>query len=417
MQNRRNALWLLISVLLLTGLFTGQSVFFNLAYLFFGLIILSLLWSWFAVLGVRIARRTRSRRSQVGRNFVEEFAVRNRTLLPKLWLEIRDHSDLPGHRASYVVPTLMPRRSHEWTIETPSVVRGEFQLGPMTVISGDPFGLFLTPRRIEATERILVYPATVPISTMRLPQGILTGGEAQRRLTQNITTNAAGVRDYVPGDSINRVHWKSTARRGKIIVKEFEIDPVVDIWLFVDFSSESLYEEATVQRVGQTGTIIPGSQAIPPSTEEYSAIIAASLASHFIDAERAIGFAAYTPAREVYHPDRGHRQLTRILEALAVARSFSEHSLKEMLTLETTHVTRGATLILITSSVETNWISALQGISRRGIRPFCIHIDPTSFGLYGKSDEVRGTLQLAQIPVLPIRKGNNLSMALAQRPI
>lgn len=118
MRNRRNAIWLLNIVLLLLGIFTGQSVFFNLAYLFAGLIVMSLLWSWLAVRGVRIGRRTRTRRSQVGRSFVEHFSVRNNFLLPKLWLEVRDHSDLPGHHASYVVPTLLPRSQYEWRADT-----------------------------------------------------------------------------------------------------------------------------------------------------------------------------------------------------------------------------------------------------------------------------------------------------------
>ena len=417
MHNRRNVLWFLISALLILGLFTGQAVFFSLAYLFGGLIIISLMWSLLAVRGVRLGRITRTRRSQVGRNFNEQFSVRNTWLFPKLWLEVRDHSTLPGHRASHVVPPLWTRRRYEWAVETRCISRGEFQLGPMTVTSGDPFGLFLTPRRINAAERLIIYPATVPITTISLPRGVVSGGEAQQHLTQNITTNAAGVREYVPGDSINRIHWKSTARRGKLIVKEFEIDPLTDIWMMIDFSSLSLVEESGVQRIGNTGSVIPNGGEIPASTEEYAAIVGASLATYFIDNERALGFGTYAPNREVYQPERGHRQLTRILETLAVARSFSPRSLKEMLTLEVTHISRGATLIIITSSLDKGWINEVQILARRGIRPMCIFIDPASFIGGQPSDEMRGMLQLARIPSVTIQKGENITAALAQRPI
>jgi uncharacterized protein (DUF58 family) len=416
MQNRRNAIWLLIDVLLPLGLFTGRTVFFNLAYVFFGLILLSLLWSWLAVRRVRIGRKTRSRRSQVGRNFVEQFSVRNAFFLPKLWLEIRDYSDLPGHRASHVVPSLMPTKSYSWRVDTLCIVRGEFQLGPMTIISGDPFGLFHTPRHINATERMIVYPAVVPLSSFKLPLGLLSGGEPQRYITQNITTNAAGVRDYVAGDTINRVHWKSSARRGKLIVKEFEIDPMMDIWMFIDFSAQSLIEEASVQRQGGTGVIIPNGGGIPASTEEYAVVVAASLATHFTEIERSLGFLAYTPNRELLQPERGHRQLTRILENLAVARSLSKLSLKEMISLETPHLARGSTLVIITASLDTGWIAELNVLARRGIRPMCIYIDPSSFG-GGNSDEVRGRMSLMRIPTLVIRKGDNLAAALTQRPM
>ena len=416
MQNRRNPIYLIIIGSLLAGLFTGRVLFFNIAYLFGSLIIISLLWSWFAVRGIAVGRSTRTRRSQVGRSFAETFSVRNSGFLPKLWLEVRDHSTLPTYRASHVVPTIMPRRTYEWRAETSCVVRGEFQLGPLTVISGDPFGLFLTPRRVNAIERIIVYPATVPINNFVLPIGLLSGGEAQRHLTQHVTTNAAGVREYVPGDSINRIHWKSTARRNKLIVKEFELDPLVDVWLFVDFSTQSLVEDPSVQRFGQVGAVIPSSQMIPASTEEYAVIIAASLASYFIEIERALGFAAHIPHREIWQPERGNRQLTRIMEALAVARSQSNRTMRDMLSLETPSLSRGTTLVIVTSSLDRSWIAETQSLARKGIRPMCVFVDPTSFGHPQSSEEVRGMLQLAKIPTVVVRKGDDIAAALVQRP-
>lgn len=415
MHNRRNTIWLLINALLLIGIFTGQAVFFNLAYLFGGLIVLSLAWSWLAVRGVRVGRRTTSRRSQVGRNFTENFSVRNAFFLPKLWLEVRDHSDLPGHKASHVVPPLLPNSDYSWQVDTPCIVRGAFRLGPMTVISGDPFGLFMTPREINASERMIIYPRSVPITQFKLPIGLISGGDPQRHITHNVTTNAAGVRDYVSGDSINRVHWKSTARRGKLVVKEFEIDPLVDIWMLVDFSAESLMEDPSIRRFAENGAIIPNGTGLPPSTEEYAVVIASSLAAHFIEKERAIGFVGYVPEREMYQPERGHRQLTRILETLAIARSQSQYNLKEMLSLETPNLTRGATVIVITSSLDDSWIAEFNVLARRGIRPMCIYIDPTTFGGM-PSDEVRGRLNLMKVPTIVIKKGDNLTAALAQRP-
>jgi len=201
------------------------------------------------------------------------------------------------------------------------------------------------------------------------------------------------------------------------MVKEFELDPLVDIWLFNDFSSDSLYEDPTVQRVGQIGNIIPGTQTIPPSTEEYGVIIGASLAKYFVEGERAVGYAAYTPYRQVYQPDRGNRQLTRILQTLAVSRSTSNHSLKEMLSLETPHFTRGTTLIIITSSLDVEWVMEAQILMRRGIRPMCVFIDPATFDRYNNSDEIRGMLQLAKIPTLVVSKNDDLTAALEQRPI
>ena len=417
MSNRRNALYILMILSLLTGLFTGRALLFNITWLIAAVMLLSLLWTWLSVRGIAIKRATRTRRSQVGRIFRESFTVRKTSILPKLCLEIHDHSNLPGHQASRVIPTLLSRRGYRWDVETACLVRGEFQLGPLTVISSDPFGFFRAPRRLNVTERLIVYPMTVELNKVMLPMGFLSGGDAQRRLTHQITTNASSIRDYVSGDSMNRIHWRSTAHTGKLMVKEFELDPLVDIWLFSDFSADSLYEDPAIRRAGQIGHIIPNAPGIPPSTEEYGAVIAASLAKYFIESERMVGYAAYTPYRQIFQPDRGSRQLTRILQALAVARSTSNHSLKEILALETHHFTRGTTLIVVTSSLDIDWITEAQVLMRRGIRPLCIFVDPQSFHAPRDSNAIRGMLQLAKIPTLIISKNDDIALALEQRPL
>jgi uncharacterized protein (DUF58 family) len=284
-------------------------------------------------------------------------------------------------------------------------------------MSGDPFGFFLSPRRLESTSRVTVFPGTVPINHVQLPIGQISGGEAQRRKALQITTNAAGVREYAPGDSFNRIHWASTARKDRLIVKEFEIDPLVDIWLFVDFSATALVEEPGLERVGGTGPVIPTSHAIPPSTEEYAVVIAASLAKYFVDSERALGFGAYTPYREIFQPEHGSRQMNRILNTLAVARSLTQYTLYQMLALEAPYLTRGTTVIIVTSSLESDWVTEAQILSRRGIRPMCILVDPSSFGGSSPADEIVALLKLAHVPTITVRKNDDIGSVLAQRPL
>lgn len=420
MPNRRNIFYLLMIVNLLTGLFTGSPELFHLTYLLAAVLLLSLAWTWLTLRGIALQRRTRARRSQVGRLFRESFSVRKTGILPKLWLEIQDHSTLPGHQASHVVPSLVGGKAYSWQVETLCVVRGEFQLGPLTVISSDPFGFFRWPRQLSATEKLIVYPLTVDLNKVILPVGFLSGGDAQRQLSHAITTNASSIRDYVPGDSMNRIHWRSTARTGKIMVKEFELDPLVDIWLFSDFSADSLYQAPGLQRAAPPGRPAPisaGRNRIPASTEEYGVVIAASLAKYFIEGERVVGFAAYTPYRQIIQPDRGNRQLTRIFQTLAVARSTSNHSLQQMLSLETPHFSRGTTLMIITSSLDERWIAEAQIMIRRGVRPICVFVDPQTFDARLSSREIRGMLRLAKIPTLIIGKGDDLAVALEQRPM
>lgn len=414
MQNRRNAIYVLLALSLLTGLFTGRPFFFNLAYMLAGLFVISMIWSWFSVRWIVIGRRTRSSRAQVGRYLEEDFSVRNRALLPKLWLEVRDHSNLPNHRASRVVSILGTGSRYSWEVRTYCVARGEFELGPITLTSGDPFGLFIAERSVPATSRVIVYPAIVMINHVDLPMGMLSGGEAQRRRSHYVTTNAAGVRDYAYGDSFNRIHWPTSARKERLVVKEFEIDPLVDIWLFADFSLASLVEDASIERVNDDGPVIPKNGDLPPSTEEYTAVIGASLARYFINLERSLGFVAYAPARTIHQPERGNRQLTRILETLAVGRSKSTYTLAQMLALEMPYLTRGTTVIVITSSIDKEWVKEAQILNQRGLRIMCVFVDPTTFGYEFTSQATLGLLRIAKIPAIVVRNGDDIAEALQQ---
>ncbi|MBN1562217.1 MAG: DUF58 domain-containing protein, partial [Anaerolineae bacterium] len=275
MSNRRNMFYLLIIFFLIAGILSQRTFFFSLAYALGAILIGAFFWAWSSVNWVTIARLTQARRAQVGHPLDETFIVRNTGLLPKLWLEVRDHSNLPNHHASHVVPTLFPRRRYRWDAHTICVRRGEFTLGPMTVVSGDPFGLFQSPRQIAAISSIIVYPPTVPVHRFAAPVGTLSGGESVRRRAHFVTTNAAGIREYQPGDSFNRIHWPSTARRNRLLVKEFELDPLADVWVFLDLSFASLVERP--QARGDNGHVFGTASNLPPATDEYAITAAASL--------------------------------------------------------------------------------------------------------------------------------------------
>ena len=399
---------------LVLGLVSGRTFLFSLAYALGAVLAGAFIWSWTSVNWLAISRTTDARRAQVGQALNETFLVKNTGLIPKLWLEIRDHSDLPNHDASHVVPTLFPRRFYRWETHTICTRRGQFTLGPMTIVSGDPFGLYQFPRRIEESSHIIVYPPTVPIHRFATPLGTLSGGEAVRRRAHFVTTNAAGIREYQPGDSFNRIHWRSTARRDRLLVKEFELDPLADVWIFLDLSQASLVERPQARSNGSPYCALPPS--LPPSTEEYGITVAASLANYFISHGRALGFATYAPHREIAQPDRGPRQITRILEMLAVARSTTDITLDQLLSLEAVYLGRGTTAIVVTAAQDESWITEVYTLTRRGIQVVCVLIDPRSFGaLQTDSSSLRQMAETAGALVYTIQQDDDLTAALSYR--
>jgi uncharacterized protein (DUF58 family) len=228
-----------------------------------------------------------------------------------------------------------------------------------------------------------------------------------------VTTNAAGIRDYAPGDSLNRIHWKTTARRGKLYVKEFELDPLSDVWIFVDFDRESAVIAPRAGDMLQAG----GTWQLPSNTEEYCVTCAASIGEYYIDKGRAVGFAAYTPFREVVQPDRGDRQLSRILEVLALAKSETNIPLSQMLAVDADLIGRGNTLILVTSSIKPAWIREAEHLRRKGLHVVAVMVDPSSFGLPRVDfTSLQAQAEGAGLVVYPVRLYDDLTQVLSYTP-
>ncbi len=409
---------MIMAVSLLAGLITGRTFFFNVTYAFTGLLVFSFLWAWSSAHWLRLTRQTRARRAQVGHLLSERFTVRNTGFLPKLWLEVYDHSSLPGHRASHIVSNLGIKAATSWSVRTLCTHRGEFTLGPLRVVAGDPFGLFEVERGVGVLAQVVVYPATVSIPRFTIPSGILPGGEALRRRTHHVTTNASGVRDYLPGDSFNRIHWPSTARKDRLIAKEFELDPLADIWIMLDEDQavhagefDFLALDPALLADGRNGHV-----PLPPTTEEYAVSVAASLAQHFIEKERSVGLAVNGRHQERIQVDRGPRQLTKFLETLAIVQRGSSAAFDQLLSVEGGQLSRGTTIIAITPSTRETWVEAANRLLRRGLRVMAVLIDSETFGGRPGIRHVAGHLTGLKVPTCIVRNGDDLAEALSTMP-
>lgn len=405
----------LFGVSLFAGAVTGDALYFRLSVVW-GLVFgLSWLMAYLALRGMRVVRTARSLRSQVGQVFEERYEVSNPGRLPRLWVEVRDESHLPGSRGSHVLTWIGGRESRTYLARIRLIERGVFPLGPTVLASGDLFGLFPVSRVFPSQDSLLVYPMLVEVQDFPNPLGLLPGGEALRRRTPQITSNAAGVREYVPGDPLNRIHWVSTARRNRLMVKEFELDPLAEVWIFMDVS-RSVHLAEPYQPPEFDPSDFWGKRfqyTLPPSTLEYGVTAAASLARYYIRRNRVVGLVAASSAWRVLPADRGGRQLGKILEALALLRADGRIPMQSLVEVQARRLPRGSTAILITPSASEEIYKSADLLMRRGLRPVVVLLDPQSFGGFARADRLVASLQALKIPTCRIARGDDLARALS----
>ena len=373
-----------------------------------GTLALGYLWARQMASGLRVIREQHYGWAHVGDLLEERFIMRNGSFLPTLWVEIDDQSDLPGYSARSV-RAADANQTIQWRTEGICRQRGLFTLGPWQARAGDPLGLFQVVIEHPETQSILIYPPVVHLPALRLPRGAATGAGRTSRRALEVTANAAGVRSYAPGDSINRIHWRTTARMDEIMVKTFDLEPSGDLWIVLDL-------DASVQ-AGE------GEE----STEEYGVVMAASLSSRTLRENRAVGLIAYgttgsstetpEPLPILVMPQKGTAHQWRILHALATVRAGGNWPLERVLAEMNPNLGSGTTLAVITPSCDPAWIAGLLPPMRRGVAPTVILLDPASFGGQGSVEAMVGLLVELGVPSHVIPKGTPFRPVAAHKRI
>jgi uncharacterized protein (DUF58 family) len=388
---------LLIITLLFFAISSGWTVLYKLTYVMVTLVILSWLWARYSLRKLTFHRNTISRRVQVGETFEERLMLDNTSVMPKLWVQIADGSTLPGYRAGYVA-SMGGRKRAMWKARTVCKRRGRFQLGPVTATSGDPFGLFRRHIFLTSSQEVLVLPQVLPISNFALFTGGLPGRGRSSRRALHTTTNATTIRDYTPEDALSRIHWRSSAHYNKLMVKEFDLDPAVDAWIFLDL------HDAVQAGEGEH------------STEEYGVTLAATITTYLLRQDLSVGMIVNGQQREFLSLDRGDRQIERVLGLLAVVTSGPGPDLKEALALDAFHFGRNTVAIVITPSKSRDWHEGVRHLQRRGVKVAVVGLNAASFDDSPADEDTLALLEGAGIPIVRIQRGESLAQALESGP-
>jgi len=409
---RAALVFLLTAAVFIVAQGTGHPVLFHLFYILAGTLVVSYLWAWINMRGLSAARELLNTRAQVGKPLEEHILLHNGSLWPKLWVEVQDMTDLPAHQARFVT-TVSQKGSRHTRVRTNCELRGKYTFGPIILRTSDPLGLFHFQKRLPVMADVLVYPATDPIHDFPLPPAELPGGTATRRRTHHTTPNVAGAREYAPGDSFNRIHWPSSARQQRLIVKEFELDPTADLWIVLDMQHK--VQQSIAFRGKPAETPSAEEHRTAESTEEYMVGAAASLANYFVLTQRRnTGLIAYGQYREVIMPEREPRQFYHILESLAVLRAWGRTPLAQLLAAECNRFGRQTSLIIITPSTDAEWVkTGLRDLLYSGIYATVVLVDGASFGGWYELSAVKAELAAHNVPYYILENGKPIGATLS----
>lgn len=332
MHLRPGAVALLFFSVVLLVFFGGRTAFL----LFLFLLLLGLLGYFLtfrALTKLKLERKIYPTRLSTGDTARIELIVENNSSLPIPWLEIRDNFQPFMISIDGPPRFALSLRGKEKRIIPYSAKlkkRGEYNLQPLVVSAGDPWGFWRREGLFEAPASLVVFPPILPISSMHLPLKKPFEGKKSGIRAYEDYTAISGLREYLPFDPLKRVHWKVSAHIGKLMVKDFEFSSSTTLAVWLDLVSSGR---------GKNFLEI---------YEEYSCMIAASIL-HYSSLEHIPTLLTVFPRSGGFsNLGKGENHFLTQMEALARAKS-AEGDLFQEIGEETPHLPWQANLVLISS--------------------------------------------------------------------
>ncbi|MEV0584820.1 DUF58 domain-containing protein [Nonomuraea sp. NPDC050310] len=169
------------------------------------------------------ARRLSPARVEAGGETTVTLRLENVTRLPTGLLLIEDTVPYAlGVRPRFVLDRVEARGVREIDYRVRSDLRGRFTIGPLSVRITDPFGLVELTRAFTISDTLVVTPQVVPLPHVRLSGEWTGGGDSRTRSVAAAGDDDVAPREYRQGDDLRRVHWRSTARHGELMVRREE---------------------------------------------------------------------------------------------------------------------------------------------------------------------------------------------------
>lgn len=384
---------------------------------FFLLYVTALLWAggwlWLLYASRRIdcIIQVERDRVEVGESLKVRIRLENDGLVPLPWVEVDDET--PSHLVASDRPTqatsLTPFGTRVLALTLTARRRGHYHVGPVRVRWGDPLGLFQRERTFHSRSVITIFPRVYAIESLPIPLSQPFGPVRTQEKAFEDPSNHAEIRPYVQGDNPRHIHWKTSARMGTLMTRQYELSATTQLMLFLD-----LHEAVQVDRTGEGGH----------STEETAVELAASLAALGLRRKVETGLVCQGQERFAVGPGRGQRTFTEILEVLARAQANGSMPIAQVLEVETEHLANRSTLVVITPDLNTRLAEQLLRL-RKNHRVLLMLLNASSFAAAGRdqapagpdpqTDSLVGLLTLRHIPVYSVPAGADLRLLAEMR--
>ena len=380
---------------MITALATGFGLFFRLAYIIIIVSLVSLISVYLNIRKIEVSIDRRNHLLSVGEQIDKRISIRNLSVIPKTLILATDITTIPEYTSSFALG-LTTKGYRSWRSTDYARQRGVFEMGPIEISTTDLLGIYRATTQHGEIDKIMVYPKIHDLRNFHIGTSQITNEGTSRKKSNILSPHASSVREYAYGDSLSRVHWKTTARTNRLMSKEFDVGSSNEVVILNDLDKSV-----------QCGRL-------EDSTDELSISVTASLTKSYTDSHTPVGFLSHGNDRYYITPGIGSSHFDRTMQTLAVAKPGKGKKLQQVITEERNIWFNHSSIIIITPSSETEWVTALSELSQSNTSVTVIMVNAKSFGGKHELGPILSALDNIGISPYVINKNDELNESLSR---
>jgi uncharacterized protein (DUF58 family) len=345
-------------------------------------------WVWLGAAPIVLQRRAGKGALLEGGDVWVTLEARSEAGMPLPSITITERIARLGERAT---PLQRSGAGYRGTYVLERVPRGRYVVEEVRATIDDPFGLARSEVELAAGGSLLVYPRLVVLDRLFSESGSHAQDGRRLLLRRPSGFDLHSVREYEQGESLRKVHWPTTARRGQLMVKELEDAPRDEIAVLLDAEASTVAEESFDELVRAAGSI---------------------LRSHASHGRRAV-LAINSSRRPTVRVSSLDGDWIAALGLLAAAEPDGMRPVVELLARDSGPASRALETVVVTASLSGALATRLVQRFLAGQGVSVVWIDAPSYaGRPTKIEPELLRLQAAGIAVAVVRRGDSLAAVL-----
>lgn len=317
----------------------------------------SFLWTKATVNMLGITQRIVKEYAYVGDEIEIKTMVFNGSILPVPFVEVKNEmvKDITGSMPSSNIVSLLPFDSRSVLEKIKCKYRGYYLLGPVNIRVSDIFGMFTWNRKVMCEGSLAVYPRVAQLGNFSTRPMQMFGTTTTKKKANEDYSSISDIRKYYPGDSIKRIHWKVSARKGALFVKNYEMSGSAEAYIFLNLFNNDY------------------NNLCRPDVEEKAVECTASIIHYML--RKNINTGLYTNgSKVVYTRGRDLKEFIKFMRELITVKSDGSNPMEELLKSRSRLIPRGSSVILITPGLNESLLDKVIQLIETGLDVIIVYI-------------------------------------------